>query len=556
MAISLVSAPIYTRYPKNLKKQCILCQSRVKFLYPSRKRWIRDFNETFSEVRYKYACTNPNCTLYGHAFNPSINFTLPGKRYSLSVWKWIAREAKKFNSNAAKISQRISDEFNLSISENTIRNIMDEIDCYLTHQIDDKTKKIVSKQGKILLSLDGQQPEDGEDALWLFVDLLSNRVLDIKLLRSADHVTLYKCVDNILREYDAELIGLLSDKQGSIVKMHDKYFPNIPHQYCQFHFLQNIWNFLEVKDSHMQMKLSGVVNHLKMVTVSKTETRKIPNIGVVNYREHFSVIERDLRKLIKSRGKKFEKLRGISSFSRIEKYLKDMDEIWQSHDSENRITKILKKTSTKLHDILETQRFNYVGCNALFSSFQSIRTILNDSSLTRKEIDEKSFSFFQIMWNKIRLKSKTTKKKELRAFLPRSSASFIEIQQQWVRLYGSYRRGLFNYFDFPIPERTNSKMEQKFGQEKMKFIARSGKPKVGHQIRVRGIYELKQQYVSKNEVKNYLDKIEGQYDKEMVEKELILLEERQKKESAMWQNNLGGKQALLDLYSRGKSKKK
>ncbi|MCF2141391.1 MAG: hypothetical protein K9W44_15135 [Candidatus Lokiarchaeota archaeon] len=67
--------------------------------------------------------------------------------------------------NATQTQHRILNEFGLKISEKTIQDIMDEISCYLSHQIDRKTKKLISEQRKILLSLDGQKLEDGEDAL-------------------------------------------------------------------------------------------------------------------------------------------------------------------------------------------------------------------------------------------------------------------------------------------------------------------------------------------------------------------------------------------------------
>ncbi len=73
-------------------------------------------------------------------------YTFPEKKYSYSVWKWIGREAKTYNMNATQIQRRILNEFGLKISENTIRNNMDEVDCYLSHQIDKKTKKLITEQ--------------------------------------------------------------------------------------------------------------------------------------------------------------------------------------------------------------------------------------------------------------------------------------------------------------------------------------------------------------------------------------------------------------------------
>ena len=555
MALSMASRLIYTTYPKYLKKRCPLCHNRVEFLYPGRKRSIKDFHHTFSEVRYYYRCRNSVCYNSAHPFNPAPRYTFPEKKYSYSVWKWIGREAKTYNMNAAQIQRRILNEFGLKISENTIRNVMDEVDCYLSHQIDKKTKKLISEQGKILLSLDGQKPEDGEDALWLFVDLISNRVLDVQLLRSSDHITLHKCIKNILQSYDVQLSGILSDKQGSIVKMHKEYYSKIPHQYCKFHFLQNLWNFLEIKDSSMQKQISKVIKHLPITTMGKAETRKIPNIGTVKYREHFATIESDLRKLVKSRTKKFEKLRGITSFSRVSNYRDEIKEICELKDPNHRITKILAKTAEKLTEVLNDQKANYLGCQSLNFDFQRIRTEFNQRIYVyRTEHEQKLAELFKEVWQSIEKERKPLK--SIKSFLPKKNTTFIEIREQWVRLHKSYSPGLFSYYDFPVQERTNSKMEQQFGQEKQKFIARSGKPNVSRQIRVRGEFELKQQYVPKKEVQEYLDNMKGSYSREIVMKELKKLMQIQKKESGRWQSSIGGKNAMLKLYDPQNSTEK
>lgn len=554
MSTTLAHKPIYTPYPPELEKKCILCNSRVSFEYPGKKRWIIDFTHKFSEIRYYYRCSNSKCHNHKHPFNPSQNYCFPNKQYSQSVWKWIAREAKIYHAKPSQIMTRISDRFAMSISENTIRNIIDEVDVFLEHNMDEKTYKIVQDQGKIVLSLDGQRPEDGKDALWLFVDLISNRVLDIQILSSADHLTLHQCVDGILKKYQVSLTGLLSDKQGSIVKMHDKFYPTIPHQYCQFHFLQNIWNFIEAKDSSMQKALANAIKHLPITSRDKTASITIPDVGIVNYRKYFSKIESDLRKLIKSRGKKFEKLRGIMSYQRIDAYLRNIDELCMEKDENHRVTKILLKTSDRLHTELEQQLSTYRGCIDLNKKFQGIRTAMNQTEESKEIHKRKIAAIFESIWESV--EKKAQKFEHIRAFLPKVNATFVEIQEQWVRLHKSYERGLFTYYDFPVKERTNSRMEQHIGQQKGRLVSRSGKANVSRQIRVRGGFELKYSYSTNEEIKEYIESMEGSYSPEDIKIGLKELEKRQQKESNEWQTRINGKKALLELYDKGNNQKK
>ncbi len=500
---------INTRYPSFLNRTCPFCNSRVRFTYPGRKRNIVDFQGSYTETRYFYCCTNKSCFNHSHPFNPSPSYTLPNKKYSSSVWKWIGRECRSYNMNASKIYKRIQEEYGINITENTIRNICDEIDSYLVYKIDEETKKQVQVQGKILISLDGQKPEDGEDALWLFVDLISNRVFKVELLASADHMTLKKCIEDIEKEYEVEIIGFLSDKQGSIVKMCKSYYPDVPHQYCQFHFLQNLWNYIEAKDSSLQKQLSTMINHLRITTISVKVNIILPNVGIVNFREYFRSIESDLRKLIKNRNKKFEKLRGTRSYERIKNYCIELSDVCGQQDPNHRVTKILKNTASKLENSLMEQSSSYTACIELVANFKQIRDKLNNIFDNSQKHTAALSIIFENIWENIRLNRQPFT--SLRAKLPQKNMSLITIKEQWYRLFKSYLPGLFRYYEFPVVERTNAKMEQQFGQEKQKFIQRSGKPNVSRQIRMRGASELKIQYAKSNEIKEYLNSLEGSY---------------------------------------------
>lgn len=541
---------ITTKYPSFLNECCPICNSPVEFKYPGRKRTVKDFFSNFTETRYYYSYTNSNCYNNRHAFNPSSSYTLPEKHYSKSVWKWIGREAKIYNSNATKISERIFNEFELNISENTIRNVIDEIDGYLVNKIDEETIKRIKVQGKIVICMDGQKPEDGKDSLWLFTDVISNRVLDVQLLSCADHQTLYESIEKILNTYEVELVGILSDKQGSIVKMHDKYYPKIPHQYCHFHFLQNLWNFIEIRDSALQTTLRTTINHLPLTTMSKESTRILKNKNKVNYRSFFAEIEQDLRKLVKNRGKKFDKLRGLESFDRIKSYIGQMQQVCIENPPEHRITKILTRNAEKLKEIIDKMNLDYHSLHRLNDYFQEIRKCLGAKISSKHAHEEQIQNLFEKIWESIKLSRHNIE--DIKAILPNKNMSNNEAIEQWYRMYNSYSKGLFQYYEFPIQERTNSKMEQHFGLEKSTFIQQSGKSNVSRQIRVRGEYVLKMQYVPKKELISYLEELPGDYSRDNILKHLQELQKKQEQESNRCQSRIGGIDALRALYNEKK----
>ena len=411
-------------------------------------------------------------------------------------------------------------------------------------------------QGVILLSFDGQEPDEEGPSLWLFIDVISNRVLRVVVIETADHETLHEIVDSILTDYRVKLIGMISDKQGSIVKMHDTYYPDIPHQYCHFHFLQNMWNHLEVKDGHVHKELAKNINHLYITSTSKETEKKVEGVGNQSIRKLFGEIEKDLRKLVKNRSKKFDHLRGIETHDKLSKYAVDIETTCANEDPSRWVVQTLLKTAASIREQLDAIRAAYDECVALNQQFQEIRSLLGNPNLAKAEKILLLDGVFESIWTDASKKEGISSKDDLRTFLPKISSSREKILLEWVRLYTSYKRGLFAYYDFPIPERTNVKIEKKFGQEKTMFFSRCAKTRVGMQVRTRGEYYLKQLFAGEDEIKSIILGIEGEYDTEQVKAGLEELERRIKEETEPWKSNIGGIDAIKRVLNFGKKNNK
>ncbi|GAG94811.1 unnamed protein product, partial [marine sediment metagenome] len=276
-----------------------------------------------------------------------------------------------------------------------------------------RTIQILKAQGRIILALDGQKPDKNGAALWLFVDLISKRVLKIVILESADHLTLQALVEEIRMFYEVELTGLVSDKQGSIVKMRDTFYAEVPHQYCHFHFLQNLWNHIEVKDGNLHKELSKAVNNLYILTVSKTSKIFFEGIGKAPIREVFREVEQSLRALIKARTRKFEHLRGVEVYERLHRYVEEMDQVLAAENPDRKIVKLMKKTADLLHHALKDTDHHYKACVELHETFQSIRKSLGkELDLEKDEVKEPSVlkeeklkvldDHFEEIWEKVK----------------------------------------------------------------------------------------------------------------------------------------------------------
>lgn len=542
----------YIHYPVEYEKGCPACNSKVKFVYVSAGHQYQDFSGYHNDIFRLYKCTNLFCSFSKHAFNPAPIDVLPYKHFSLGIWKWIAQESKILKQSPVQIKNRIATVFGIDIAENTIRDAIKEIDVFLSKKIDVETGKILKNQKKILIAMDGQKPDDEGNALWLFVDLISNRVLKVVILKNADSNTLHNLIEGILKEFDVELIGGVSDKQNSITTMHKKYYSDIPWQYCHFHFLQNLWNHIEVKDGNLHKKLSKMVKELYILTASRSSKVHFEGIGKMSVRDVFHELELQLRAMIKARTKKFEFLRGIDIFERIRSLVKEMEKALMQEDDSRRITKIMKNTFNVLKIGLNECQEQYEDCILLNTQFQEIRQNLGNEALEKVEKIEKLDSNFDSIWKKMKDLNGKSQIDQLRSFQPQKDTSKSAILQEWVRLYHSYRSGLFEYYGFPVKAKTNTPMEQSFGQEKSAIIKQMGRKKVGGQIRIHGENRLKQIYAGQAEVEDIIERLGPEYSKEDLKKGLKKLSDQTKQETLLWRSRVFQNDGLMKVLNKGK----
>ncbi len=525
----------YVPYPHEMAGKCFCCGEPMEGGgYVTAGHRYRDFAGEVNEIRRMLKCANPECELHGVAYNPTPGGALPYKRFSLAVWKWIAEEAKLHNQNPRQIRDRAQEQFDISISENTIRNYIDEIDILLGNEIDEKTRRLLLVQGVIVLALDGQKPDENGKALWIFVDLVSNRVLKVAILESADSGTLHALVEAILQQYHVKMVGMVSDKQNNLTKLRDDWYPAVPHQFCHFHFLQNLWNHAEVKDCGLHQQLAKGVKHLYITSASKQAKVEVAGRGKLPVREVFKKVEGELRRLVKTRTKKFDNLRGVEAYEGVRAYVDQMVTTLARADGQQKGIALLNAAAAELQALLGDARGTYDACKELDTRFQEIRQWLGKDCPSKGAKLSSGDHLFSKLWQGVKGAGGVTERTNLRTFLPHKDTPLAKIEQEFVRLYDSYRPGLFAYFDFPAPVKTNSVMEESIGLEKGRLRQRNGKANVGMQVRIRGEYELKQVYAGKDEVRGIIKRMGPQYSLEDLKTGLLQLAARRNAETAEW----------------------
>jgi hypothetical protein len=121
---------------------------------------------------------------------------------------------------------------------------------------------------EIILSIDGLQPEKGHETLYVVRELTRKRVWFAEALISATAPEVRRLIAQA-KEWALELgkpVALwLSDRQDAFVTGIAAEFPDVPHRYCQNHFLRDVAKPVLEADSHTKVQMRQKVRGLRKI---------------------------------------------------------------------------------------------------------------------------------------------------------------------------------------------------------------------------------------------------------------------------------------------------
>src|SRR5918998_6495318 len=89
---------------------------------------------------------------------------------------------------------------------------------------------------RVILAIDGLQPDVGHEVLWVLRDVLSGEVLLARSLLSSTQGDLAKLIGEVKGALSVPIVGVVSDGQDSLRKAVKKTLDDVPHQLCHFHY--------------------------------------------------------------------------------------------------------------------------------------------------------------------------------------------------------------------------------------------------------------------------------------------------------------------------------
>jgi len=116
---------------------------------------------------------------------------------------------------------------------------------------DEAWKEQVRANKGIVLSIDGIQPDAGNETIYLIRDASTGRILNAE--NTTDSTK--ECLKQILSPVVAlkvPVIGVISDAQPTELQAVAELWPDIPHQICQFHVIRDAGRLIYQADSRVR----------------------------------------------------------------------------------------------------------------------------------------------------------------------------------------------------------------------------------------------------------------------------------------------------------------
>ncbi len=230
-------------------------------------------------------CPDPACPGHAKTKSPELEITLalPQMAIGWDVFCWIGHRRCSRHMAISLIRSELLDDYAIKLSQDAIDEYIRRYQVMLAarQQDPESLRRQYESGAEIILCIDGLQPEKGHESLYVVRELTRKRVWFAEPLLSATEDEVRRLITKA-KEWAESLgtpVGLwMSDKQEAFVKGIAAQFPDVPHRYCDNHFLRDVAKPVLEVDSHAKVRMRKEVRGLRTIEQavlrrSKAETK-------------------------------------------------------------------------------------------------------------------------------------------------------------------------------------------------------------------------------------------------------------------------------------------
>ena len=239
------------------RQQCSACGHRLWRLYQT-QRTVTTLDDVTRLSISVVRCPNSACSRYHQPVRPEEEgaWALPHGEFGLDVIAHIGSLRYRQHRSVPEIHQALLD-LHVAIAPRTVTDLLERYEELLALRLADQSRlrDCLTKQGHVILAIDGLQPYKNHDVLWVLRDTLSGEVLLARSLDSARHEDLADLLREVKNTLPVPIHAVVSDAQRPIRLAVQQVLPDVPHQLCQFHYLKEAAKPITEADRHAKTEL-------------------------------------------------------------------------------------------------------------------------------------------------------------------------------------------------------------------------------------------------------------------------------------------------------------
>lgn len=238
---------------------CPHCDQKLRRSHTAWNKKVVTFDGVVHAWSVAYACKNSNCLHTGATYKSAEAEMLAMKHssYSYDVLCLVGDLRFRQHRTVSEITVALNNQ-GIPVSERHAQNLYERYQTLLAASLSGHVRSVLAEttalNGGIVLSMDGVQPEKGNETLYVVREVFSGTVLAAQNMKSGTAAELQELIEPIIALV-YPVVGIVSDGQHSIRLAFEGLLPDVPYQYCQYHYLKDIAKPVVDADRKLKMEL-------------------------------------------------------------------------------------------------------------------------------------------------------------------------------------------------------------------------------------------------------------------------------------------------------------
>ena len=239
------------RWYRPVEHECLSCHRTLREAVAVSRRTVITLEGVIKLNHAGYRCPDPQCPGHHRTYRSveADALALPHFTYGLDIVLLVGRLRLREHQTVDEIHQEVLKRLEPLGVKIARREILYLFEAYCTlmrasseAKDDQQWLAQVEKHGGIIVSVDGIQPEKGNETVYLVRDALSGRVLAAENVTSSETAVMKALLAPVVAlevKMKVKVLGTITDAQESELKAVEELWPEVPHQVCQFHALRD-----------------------------------------------------------------------------------------------------------------------------------------------------------------------------------------------------------------------------------------------------------------------------------------------------------------------------